>query len=342
MVEVSIVMPCHNRAYGLHRILQAYEQQKGGEAFEIIAVDDASVDTTYDLLTSYRPEGYTLHIERLKENRGPAAARNLGVSLASGPLILFADDDILPDPFFVHGHLAAHRFYPDPKTAILGRVVWAKDMPANTLMSHIDGIGAQQFSYRYLQNGQEYDFRHFYTANISINKEFLLSAGKLFDTDFRYAFEDGELSYRLSKRGMRIIYSSLLLGFHYHYHTVWSFSARQYRAGKMAVLLVKKHPELRGVIMGDLWHLKALRWRLQAMLHTYPPGLADRLENECLHLLGAHEWTPHPQLDQIYIRSLGYFYFKGLIDGTFGASTTANRVHNLRAFRVLSPILKLL
>ena len=344
MFDLSVVMACHNRAYGLKTILDGYEQQRGDDRFEVIAVDDASVDDTYEFLKSYRPSRFLLRVERLEKNQGQAAARNLGVALTSAPLILFADDDVGPGPFLVSGHLTAHRYYPEKDLAILGHVVWAPDIPVNTLMYHIDGIGAEQFSYYYLKNEQEYDFRHFYTANVSIQKEFLLKGtipgtdGKLFDLIFRYAYEDGELSYRLTKQGMRIKYLSLLMGHHYNYQTIWSFSTRQYRAGTNAVLLVRKHPELQGLIMGKRWPLHLLRWRLQSRLKPCPPDTAARLEDEYLHLASTHEWAPHPRLDQLYITLLSYFFYKGLIDGTIDDPESARPIHNVHAYRVLSNI----
>ena len=45
------------------------------------------------------------------------------------------------------------------------------------------------------------------------------------------AFEDIEFGYRLSKRGMRILYCSDALAYHDHYHTIFSFTRRQTGAG---------------------------------------------------------------------------------------------------------------
>ncbi len=80
MPSLSIIMPCHNRAHDLIKCLEAYDQQVGAGDFEIIAVDDASSDSTYQVLTSYRPSRYTLRVERLETNQGPAAARTGGLS----------------------------------------------------------------------------------------------------------------------------------------------------------------------------------------------------------------------------------------------------------------------
>lgn len=336
---ISLVMPCYNRAHDLRKVLAAYENQKGGAPFEIIAIDDGSTDETFTLLSAYQPVRFSLRAMRQESNQGPAAARNLGIDLASAPLILFVGDDILPDPYMVSGHIIQHRRFPDPGTAILGRVQWPYDIPVNTLMQHIDGMGAQQFSYYYFKDEHEYDFRHFYTANISIKRNFLKSAGKAFDTGFQYAaFEDVELSYRLVQRGLRIIYSFLILGYHYHYHTIWTFSTRQYHTGLMACKLVQKHPKIIGRIMGRGWLLDWLGWISGALLRPGAPLLTPELENACLRWLSAHEWEPHPLLDEAYLTVLRYYFKKGLIDGIIKNPKLAGRVNYVHAQQTLGKL----
>ncbi len=357
-VDISVIMPCHNRSHDLGRILAAYDRQAGDEPFEIIAVDDGSNDTTFEILSSYQPTRFSLHPVRQEKNQGPAAARNRGIALARAPLILFIGDDVLPDPYLIRGHLIQHRRYPAQEIAILGRVQWPRDLPVNTLMQHIDGIGAQQFSYHYFRDQQEYDFRHFYTANISVKKDLLCSQqtspnGKIFDTNFPYAaFEDVELSYRLALRGLRIIYAYPLLGYHYHYHTIWSFSTRQYRAGLMACVLIKKHPKIKSRIMGRRWTLDLIGWYLNAPLQPASPQFSQALETSCLRWLSAREWAQHPSpdavhLDHVYLVALRYFYRKGLIHGTFTSDEArvtplAHRINNAHAHQTLAKLADLI
>jgi glycosyltransferase involved in cell wall biosynthesis len=337
---ISVVMPCYNRAHDLIRTLQAYDQQQGAQPFELIAIDDHSTDQTEEVLRTYQSHRFVLKVARQDENRGPAAARNRGLALAGAPLILFAGDDILPDPYLVEGHLAAHCCYPQDEISILGRVAWPDDLPVNTLMAHIDGIGAQQFSYYYMQNGQEYDFRHFYTANISAKRATLQSQSSWFDTQFPYAaYEDAELSFRLAQQGMRILYFSHLTGFHYHYHTIWTFAQRQFRAGQMACLLVRKHPPTRKQLMGRSWPYRLLGWDIQARLQKHPPGDLESLETRALHWASQHEWVPDPMLDTAYLAILSYYYAKGLIFGICGDTERAARITRLLAQRKLARLL---
>ncbi len=323
MYAVSVVMPCHNRGFDLPRVLAAYEGQEEDVPFELIAIDDGSTDTTLDILLSYHPSRFSLRVERIPVSRGPAAARNRGIMLAQAPIILFVGDDIVPASDLVQRHWEAHQVYSKQEVAILGRVVWPPEIPVNALMKHIDGIGAQQFSYHFLKSGQEYDFRHFYTANVSVKRTFLQQLSCWFDTTFPYAaFEDVELAFRLSKRGLRILYLAHLVGYHYHYHTAWSFANRQYKSGQAAWFLVRKHP----AAVQKLFRAVHKRSLLLAFLRRGKipaKELLWQLEEELLHLASFFEWMPCPFTDMLFLPVLDYFYFKGVCKAAFGNSSLA-------------------
>jgi GT2 family glycosyltransferase len=67
------------------------------------------------------------------------------------------------------------------------------------------------------KDGADLDFRSFYTGNISLKTAFLREHG-VFDEDFKgYGFEDTELGYRLEKGGLRLLYNSAAVGYHYKF-----------------------------------------------------------------------------------------------------------------------------
>ncbi len=317
---LSIVMPCYNRAAILGQVLCAYERQEGQAPFEIIAIDDGSDDATPALLRAYQPRRYRLRVLELTRNAGPANARNQGLALAQAPLVMLVGDDILPAGDFVAQHLAAHQEHAADVWAVLGKTVWPDELPQNTLMRHIDGLGAQQFSYFYMRHGQEMDFRHFYTSNISLKRALLRQVRPWFDTGFRYAaYEDIELGYRLERQcGLRITYTERALGYHHHYYTLWNFVERQYRCGLMSAVFVHKHPHLR-----RRWQFGRLR--AYALLARLPdarrlldgPAGAQLLEIEqlALHLASYYEQIEVQPLDRLYLVLLSYFLRKGMIDG---------------------------
>jgi glycosyltransferase involved in cell wall biosynthesis len=341
MTAISVIMPCYNRAYDLKRVLEAYDHQTTREEFELIAVDDCSKDETYQVLTSYQPQHYLLRVERQEKNAGQGAARNRAIPLVNSPLVAFVGDDILPDANFVQGHLDAHRCYPAEPVAILGRIQWPNDIPINLLMAHIDGVGAEQFSFHYFVDGQEYDYRHLYTSNISLKTSFLRSVNTWFDTDFvLYGFEDVELGYRLSKLGLKIIYQAAIGASHYHYHNVWTFLERQYKCGLMAVVLVRKHPELNSLMRTPVLQLLRLGFRPGVFFKKNTEE--DRLWAEALayRLSSYYEWKAPAWLDHWYVFILRYAYFTGILQGVFSSPGLSAWIRNLYCANYLLPQLR--
>ena len=259
---VSVVLPTFNRVDGLRRVLTAFEGQRPVDLpFEVVVVDDGSRDETPGLLADWRSRRFPLRFTR-QTNQGPAKARNRALELASGRIVLFGGDDIEPHADLVAEHVAEHARRCDRRAAVLGLTRWPEGAALTSTMRHIDGPGAQQFSYAAFTDGAEYDFRHFYTSNVSLRRELLDREPDGFSTDFpAAAFEDAELAYRLSKRGMRIFYRSSALAWHHHFYDARSFFARQRTCGAMAEVLIRKHPQL-----AKWFDLRTLMWhRLEVL-----------------------------------------------------------------------------
>jgi glycosyltransferase involved in cell wall biosynthesis len=91
--KVSVVIATYNRDSFLAETIDSVLQQRFQD-YELIVVDDGSTDQTRALVESYGPRiRYLYH-----ENRGPSAARNLGVRHARAPWISFQDSDDLTEP----------------------------------------------------------------------------------------------------------------------------------------------------------------------------------------------------------------------------------------------------
>ena len=244
-LRVSVIIPTHNRKEKLLTCLDALARQSVlPQEFEVLVVDDGSTDGTAEAVAA-RQVPFTLRYYR-QQGGGPGAARNLGIQQAAGELILFIGDDILADERLLEEHLLAHAASPDPGLAILGRIDWPDSMPKNTVMEYVCGDAALQFAYTLIPSLPALDHRFFYTSNISLKREFLVSAadaGIRFDPCFRHAaFEDSEFAFRLIPQGLRIRYAGNARARHDHWMDLESFAAREFRAGEMAVVFFRKHP----------------------------------------------------------------------------------------------------
>jgi glycosyltransferase involved in cell wall biosynthesis len=94
MARVSVIVPVFNAELYITETIQSALAQTHSD-LEVIVVDDGSSDHTLDRLRAF---GESIEIHR-QANRGVAAARNRGASIASGEWLAFLDaDDIwLPD-----------------------------------------------------------------------------------------------------------------------------------------------------------------------------------------------------------------------------------------------------
>jgi glycosyltransferase involved in cell wall biosynthesis len=84
----SIVIACYNHEKFIRDAIESALRQHGST--EIIVVDDASKDKSAEVVRSF---GQSVIFERLSANRGAAAARNHGASVAKGKYLIFLDGD---------------------------------------------------------------------------------------------------------------------------------------------------------------------------------------------------------------------------------------------------------
>lgn len=96
MMDLSVVIPTYNRAAFLGEALQSVARQTV-PPLEVIVIDGASTDDTEGCVRAAPSVSRVLY-HRLRENAGAAVARNVGVELAKGEIIVFLDSDDLLDP----------------------------------------------------------------------------------------------------------------------------------------------------------------------------------------------------------------------------------------------------
>lgn len=89
MPKLSIIVPAYNAESTITRCVDSILAQMLTD-FELIIIDDGSADKTGQICAAYGDD--RIHYYR-KENGGPSSARNMGLSLARGEYIGFADAD---------------------------------------------------------------------------------------------------------------------------------------------------------------------------------------------------------------------------------------------------------
>ncbi len=91
---VSFIIPSYNSAHTVRRCLDSiYALSLKPSEFEVIFVDDCSMDNTYDIVSEDQSQHSNITLLRQPKNNRQGAARNRGVSVAKGEYICFVDSD---------------------------------------------------------------------------------------------------------------------------------------------------------------------------------------------------------------------------------------------------------
>ena len=97
---LSIVIPIHNEEPAIlplyDRLTAVMEQMR--RPYEIIFVDDASTDKSFDLLANLVETDARLKVLRLRRNFGQTAALAAGLAHAQGDVVILMDGDAQNDP----------------------------------------------------------------------------------------------------------------------------------------------------------------------------------------------------------------------------------------------------
>ena len=92
MSSLTIVVPVFNEARYVSAVLKDLDALEFDMPVEIVAVDDASTDGSYELLTSAQLRTSIL-VRQHERNRGKGAAVRTGIGAASGDLCIVFDAD---------------------------------------------------------------------------------------------------------------------------------------------------------------------------------------------------------------------------------------------------------
>lgn len=260
--RLSVVIPTFNRRDRLVRVLAALERQTTpASEFEVIVVDDGSSDGTTEWLQQ-RKCGFELRAHR-QANAGPARARNAGVELARGEIVLFIDDDVEPVPELVAEHLRMHAAEAD--IVVMGPLASLPHYDQPWVAWEQAKVEQQ---YRAMERGDwEPTFRQFWTGNASLARAHVLGAGG-FDPAFLRA-EDVELGVRLKDRGLRFRFNPAARGLHFAERSLASWERVHVSYGRAEVEIFGKlgADELLETLAGNWARLNpATRWLVRSCL----------------------------------------------------------------------------
>ncbi len=186
--QTSVIIPCYNGEEYLEEALESVCRQTT-PVREIIVVDDGS---TQPIRYPDSWEGPTLRIVRT-ENRGPSAARNLGISLTTGNFVAFLDADDAWDARKIEMQEAALNSNPDA-IAVFTRLI---EKPGWTPCPELPYPAPDVSEDRFWSSLWERDF--IFPSSVTIRRDVISRIGG-FNEKLR-ACEDWEFWFRLLKAG---------------------------------------------------------------------------------------------------------------------------------------------
>ncbi len=180
----SIVVPVFNRTDQLRRLLALLKVQSTGPArFEVIVCDDGSTESCQSVIADFHRTLPNLRCLR-QDQRGPAAARNLGILHAKSDVVVFLDSDVEPDRHLIARLTTALAANPDWQGAE------ARVLPADESTPLVSEAALTA-------GGRNYD-----TAGIAYRTDVLRLIGGMDENFLRPGCEGMELAVRVLEHGV--------------------------------------------------------------------------------------------------------------------------------------------
>ena len=250
--KVSVVVCVHDGADTLDECLTSLDLLSYPD-FEVIVVDDGSTDGTLEIAQRHS----SVHLIRVP-NGGLSAARNIGLSHATGEIVAYIDADARAEPewleYLVQPFLASGvagsggpNVVPDDDSWLAQMVARAPGGPSHVLLD--DRVA-----------------EHVPGCNMAFRRDVLLALDG-FNSIFRKAGDDVDLCWRLQARDWKIGFAPCAFVWHHHRASVRAFWRQQVGYGEAEVWLKAIHPAKfvglraiwRGHIYSALPFVRALR-----------------------------------------------------------------------------------
>jgi glycosyltransferase involved in cell wall biosynthesis len=222
--KISVVIPAHNEATFLPRVVGAVRaQQPPGAELEVIVVDDGSTDGT----AAIAREAGARVLELPSPSGNPAAARNRGAAAAGGDPLIFLDADCIPGSGWLASILAAHD---RGATVVGGSLDLPPGLPASARCDYYCGW--------YLVHSRRPagDVPHHPPPNLSVRRAaFLETSGFTERQPFSYTNEEREWQAELRRRGHRLYFEPAAVAYHYNRPGFANLLRRNYRWAYTAI-----------------------------------------------------------------------------------------------------------
>ena len=209
---VSVVVPTFNRAASLERCLRALPFD-----VDVVVVDDGSTDET----PGVRDRVSHPRLQFVREsNGGPATARNRGARTAKGSILVFTDDDCVPEAD-----------WPWPLVRFLEREPASTGGVGGRVLPLREGVVSRYSTFHRILEPPP-SCSYLVTANCAYRREVFEAVGGFEESIRRPGGEDPDLAFRVRARGYRLAFEPSAVVRHDYRENPLDFARTFYRYGK--------------------------------------------------------------------------------------------------------------
>ena len=243
---ISVIIPTYNRRDSLLRTLDSLKQQSlPMEQFMVIVVDDGSTDDTHTITSQQFP--FTLRYLRQK-NQGATAARNYGAKISQSDILVFIDDDITISPQTLEAF--AQKCALRTKVLAMGTIIKRSSGNASVYTPIVLTMTAHALI---AYDDVEFHFVDCNSELLACKRLDFFEIGMFQDPTEGHGWpnwDDVDFGYRAHLKGFRLVGISQAIAEHWDPSISNRTAACQrfYRAGRSAVWLFERHPELKTLI----------------------------------------------------------------------------------------------
>jgi len=154
---VSVIIPNYNHAQFLRERIESVLQQTFTD-FELIILDDASTDSSKEIINEYASKDLRISFYSSVTNSGsPFVQWNKGVRLAKAALVWIAESDDVASPEFIEEMISQHTEHADIALAYCqSNRMNEEGNVTGTWKSFTDEVDAKTFSTNFRKNGIEF------------------------------------------------------------------------------------------------------------------------------------------------------------------------------------------
>ncbi len=211
----TFIMPCYNAEKSIRQSLKSllsvdYPKDK----FSVIIVYDGSTDQTVSDVNKYYSN--KVKLVQLRQNKGPANARNIGKNLAATDYVVFIDTETLVDKNILRHHaVLAEKF---PRAILSGEIKFFGNKNLNSEIVERSGVFP-------MREGPDSNLLWAATNNLCVPKKVYQNLS--FNPQFSAAaFEDIDFCRQLREKNYQILFNGKAVAYHRSFNNFKETAAR--------------------------------------------------------------------------------------------------------------------